>query len=451
MTVQLSLLASCFLAMHLPVSEGVSCYGTFDDRAGSCLDFISDDVMEEDCCLNLKYGFKRSTDSPCEACYPAEWSAWSPWQGCSVTCLEGVQQRRRRCYGQGGCEEDPTALETRSCVQQDCCPQNGGWSSWSPWSACSVTCEQGTMQRWRECKSPLPKCGGTCPGSNLETAACDTKQVCPTHGSWGNWDAWRDCSATCFQEHSGAAPVNLRYRQCNNPPPSSNPPGDPCPGSAQDQKACSGLPNCPVDGGWGAWKKDSECSVTCGIGIEKNRRECNNPAPQHNGRDCEGTQFKNTVCNTGLHCPIDGCWSEWSEWTECMRAGRDKIKCTKTAGQQNRVRNCERRDHGGMYCKGLPTEVRQCYHSKGCILQGTWSDWSDWSLCLPPCGKSEKTRQRLCEPIYPNYSISTTGILKNASIFFWGTPNTQCDALEGQRRKVEEKADCLNTLPCDSD
>ncbi|XP_030048250.1 properdin [Microcaecilia unicolor] len=450
MVIQVSLLVSCFLAMHLPVSEGVSCYGNFDDSTGKCLDFISDDVTQEDCCLNLKYGFKRSADGSCEACYPAEWSEWSPWQGCSVTCLEGVQQRRKHCYGQGKCEEDQTTLETRSCIQQHCCLQDGGWSNWLPWSACSVTCAKGIMQRRRECTNPAPQCGGTCRGNSQETSACNTNQVCPTHGEWGNWGSWSECSATCIKEHSSDVPTHLRYRQCNNPPPSSNPPGKLCPGLAQEKKACSGLPPCPVDGGWGAWRKNNECSVTCGIGVETQRRECNNPAPQFNGKDCVGSQIRTTVCNTGLHCPIDGRWSEWSEWTDCIRPLQDKIRCTKTAGQQSRKRKCEQRDYGGLPCKGLPSEVRNCYNSKGCFYQGTWSDWSDWGLCIPPCGKSEKIRQRLCEPIYPNYPNST-GIQKISPIVFWGTPIAQCQPLDGQKRKVEEKTDCLNPLPCDSD
>lgn len=450
MIVYVSLLVSCVSVIHLPASEGVFCYFTFDNYTGNCLDFISDDVTQEDCCLNHNYGFKRNADGPCEACYPAEWSEWSPWQGCSVTCLEGVQQRRRACYGQGDCQADRTTLETRSCIQQDCCPQNGDWSSWLSWSACSVTCAKGTMQRRRECTSPPPQCGGTCLGNNQETTVCDTNQVCPTHGGWGNWGLWSDCSATCFNEHSSEAPVHLRYRQCNNPSPSSNPPGTFCPGAAQEKKDCSGLPPCPVNGGWGIWQKDSECSVTCGIGVEKQKRVCNNPAPRHNGKDCLGSQFKTTVCNTGLHCPIDGRWSEWSEWTECVRPLRDKIKCTKTAGQQKRVRNCERRDYGGIPCKGLTTEIRNCYYASGCFYKGNWSDWSDWGLCIPPCGKSQKSRQRLCEPIYPDYPNST-GIQKVSPIVFWGTPNALCQALDGEKRKVEEKTDCLNSLPCDAD
>lgn len=33
----------------------------------------------------------------------------------------------------------------------------------------------------------------------------------------------------------------------------------------------------PVDGGWGGWKDWGECSRTCGGGVERAIRDCDNP------------------------------------------------------------------------------------------------------------------------------------------------------------------------------
>ena len=61
-----------------------------------------------------------------------------------------------------------------------------------------------------------------------------------------------------------------------------------------------------MDGGWGAWQSWSECSRSCGGGIRRSVRECDNPAPSGGGLYCTGDRLRYQSCNTGqCHQPSD--------------------------------------------------------------------------------------------------------------------------------------------------
>ena len=57
-----------------------------------------------------------------------------------------------------------------------------------------------------------------------------------------------------------------------------------------------------VDGGWSEYGEWSECSAECDGGTQTRTKECNNPAPQHGGADCEGEGEETRDCNTHS-CP----------------------------------------------------------------------------------------------------------------------------------------------------
>ncbi|XP_063792190.1 properdin-like [Pseudophryne corroboree] len=440
------------LGLQLPGSDAVQCYSQVNSVSGECERYLGDGVSDEDCCLNINYGYKKDGNSACQACREAEWSQWSEWSPCTVSCLEGIQSRNRVCIGKGDCPGHKE--EVQICSLQDCCPVMGGWSPWSPWSQCSVTCGLGQMKRTRECNNPAPECGGLCVGNREETTVCDTNQVCPTHGAWSNWGNWGDCSSTCMAEDSKVLPTQSRHRLCNSPSPSVSPPGRSCEGNKQETRDCAGTPFCPVDGGWGPWVKASECSVTCGIGNNKEERSCNNPAPRHGGNRCPESTTRYVICNTKQPCPIDGRWGPWTDWKPCADIDTTvNINCKTIVGLQSRTRRCIEPQHNGADCKGSYRDSRRCYDVEGCFLskgeiEANWSEWSNWGLCSSPCGASKTKRYRECLVNYPGYKTKISGITKELDVYFSGTPKFRCSKLNGQFLKVEEERDCKNVPAC---
>ncbi|XP_067328882.1 uncharacterized protein [Anolis sagrei] len=139
------------------------------------------------------------------------WSPWSPWSVCSATCGFQNQMRIRRCtHPESGMRCVGPSADLKLCLDLPPCPVDGHWSEWSPWSLCAETCS-GVKERIRTCDSPVPSGGGTpCQGEKVQFAMCDNKP-CPVDGGWSAWTSWAPCPVSC-----GLAIVS-RTRQCNNP------------------------------------------------------------------------------------------------------------------------------------------------------------------------------------------------------------------------------------------
>ena len=57
---------------------------------------------------------------------------------------------------------------------------DGGWSAWSPWSSCSVSCGQGRQSRYRACDNPPASAAGRfCDGQMFHWRRC---HVLPCRG-----------------------------------------------------------------------------------------------------------------------------------------------------------------------------------------------------------------------------------------------------------------------------
>uniref|UniRef100_A0A3B3Y4G4 Uncharacterized protein n=1 Tax=Poecilia mexicana TaxID=48701 RepID=A0A3B3Y4G4_9TELE len=139
----------------------------------------------------------------------------------------------------------------------------------------------------------------------------------------------------------------------------------------------------------------TDCSKSCGGGIQSRRRLCDSPSPEGSGSYCEGLGTEVRACNTD-HCPVSGGWCEWSEWTPCSRT------CGAESVSRYRSCSCPEPKAGGDPCPGeqeTHNGIGACLsYSFLCvcvplIVHGSWSSWSAWSECDGCAGSSVRTRQ----------------------------------------------------------
>ena len=330
------------------------------------------------------------------------YSQWSNFSACTLTCGGGRKTRIRTCtepipqYGGEDCHHFGPANETRRC-NTHYCPVDGGYSDWSEFTKCTKSCAGGTTARNRTCTNPAPKHDGlNCSrfGLDYEVQIC-SDFPCPIHGAWGEWSPYSGCTRTC------AGGQRFRTRECDNPTPKYG--GKSCKEISGESMirwyTCGQIP-CPVDGGYSNWGNFSVCTKSCGNGTKYRTRNCTNPRPAHGGRDCRrlGDAFDIASCNTHP-CPVHGNYTVWSEFTPCS--------ATCNNGTKTRARTCNNPTpmHNGRNCSqlGPDSETHDCF-LRHCPIDGGYGTWTSFSECSTSCGEDGyQIRTRQCDSPAPKY------------------------------------------------
>ncbi|XP_045179530.2 uncharacterized protein LOC123539113 [Mercenaria mercenaria] len=137
---------------------------------------------------------------------------WEEWSFCISQCSpHRHRSRSRKCSVKGACDDMGPTFQTETCDNAAHCPK---WSSWGGWGACSAKCGKGFKIRKRAClsgKSSLVR-SSECRGISTQSHMCLT--VCEVVGTWTQWSAWSNCTASCGNDVI-ARGTRTRERSCS--------------------------------------------------------------------------------------------------------------------------------------------------------------------------------------------------------------------------------------------
>lgn len=372
------------------------------------------------------------------------WSQWKAWGTCSATCGGGITQRTREVEVPAG--EDGLACpamsmaEVAPCMPQDCHPcVNGTWQTWTPWTACSSTCDEGMRSRKRKIQTEANYCGIPATGTEAEHQVCTSGIPCvaDTDCALGLWGAWSGCSPSCFgvteRTRLMTTAASGNGKACTNSTKEIQPcnPGFITPGVyAPTPDVCTpaGHKDCKLST-WGAWSK---CTAACQGTQHRSRRIEQVPM---RGEACVDQSLHEVQgCSTPLCKPAicDDCqWGQWREWGLC---GQCK-------GQHSRTRSIEQLpNYCGEKCKTRTVQETQnctgfCESVKYCV----WQEWGISESCPMPsatnCGPLTFRRSRSMA-IVDAPTVGQVPLAKGAS---------KTMSCQGYETKTEK---CKNTLPC---
>ncbi|CAF1003146.1 unnamed protein product [Adineta ricciae] len=263
-------------------------------------------------CLN-----GASTSDNCDYIEIGVWGDFNDWSGCSSTCGEGYQYRKRDCLS---ADDKTKKISSDKCTGKDAeiqqctineCPTYG---QWAPWTPCSTFCGIGIKQRNRSCVPPGSNCGNytfeqrACGEANCQRVVgikeTDSAKY-PTKG----YLAIREGDILCIPQSSNETAKHMADLVCKSigstrgaqyavlTPVGSNStcyPGILCDGTESNFHECKYerpqttidhgdlfaiITRCIIDGGFSPWSSWSACTKSCGTGEQTRSRTCTQPSP----------------------------------------------------------------------------------------------------------------------------------------------------------------------------
>jgi hypothetical protein len=301
-------------------------------------------------------------------------------------------------------------LKERAFCNEDPCEVDGEWTNWSKWSDCSVSCGGGIRRRSRGCSDPRPANGGDeCDGVPQEVEACltnpcpgDENKECGENKFWSKScdgpftcydyadadalvaeDGCNEgcrCAAGYVMDNTGECVVPAKECGCYDPvtgrelyegQTTRRRPEDPCEECTCEKAElkCKDVP-CNRDCDYTEWSDWSDCSNIMG-GEIKRYRAPNNPEARGSGKACdeeELIQIKPCGDETCQHCMVDGVQYAVSEIIS-YEACKKKCFCNSDGEMQceSAEETCEECPKGYELspealdcCKCVPVEKEQC-------------------------------------------------------------------------------------------
>ncbi|XP_039266345.2 SCO-spondin-like [Styela clava] len=327
------------------------------------------------------------------------------------------------------------------------------WSAWSPWSGCSVSCGGGICVRKRKCEVVMTNTGDEdssdtsnidafsttdigCTGETNQSKSCH-EAPCPVNGRCPERMEWKTCQQLCGDVTRHPDQSNVKNDELVRRPVScselSSGSGEFC----SDLKSCTNA--CVCENG-GYLQRDGRCvpSDECECMDDKGRLwpplmqweetgldGCNSNCSCTHGRVlCHKTIDENGKCVRDPE--FNSCyWTLWTPWTACNTTCKDEF----TSSVHFRFRshlNMKNTDDETLCQGGTDMQTKPCgslppCHCKNGIKVGEiwkeseclscqcsnegeiscqdicWSDWSSWSSCSSTCGTNGiEKRLRTC-------------------------------------------------------
>ncbi|XP_077987002.1 cubilin-like [Glandiceps talaboti] len=306
-----------------------TCGSGTQTRSITCIDTTTSITVAMSVCENLGLTLPATTQAcPGLPICPVYAYAEGPWSFCSVTCDGGQQSRTVECIettANNAVVDDSNCVDaqlTKPSEQQTCNTESCAGGDvfiyiTSAFSDCD--CNTNTQTRAVQCvqlTATSVQVANDAQCQLLNQVRPDATQSCvpPPNTCIYSWNAtdWTPCSVTC------GIGERTRYVYCESEIDNSIVSDNLCPvNRIPERETCDTQVHCPKDYYWleGDW---SECSETCGIGVETRTAECytlNGVIHKVEDSFCSNEELPQIVRACNLR-PCQGIWVS-THYSEC--------------------------------------------------------------------------------------------------------------------------------------